>query len=269
MFLDQKMARTSNSILIALLAMFSLAAVLPQQASATRVSKPLAEAIQARFPQSLIRLDASIETKLGELFVPVIVPGMNPKNGAVTLVESFPEPKTPDVLLFSDGWCFLRVYKKGSINTVISAESLPVPLRKILLSGKMPDDLIVPEQFSMPRSLKVVTGDLKIPLIDDAVAALPKIEESKSSPKSGGHGAVIVTSPKNGNVLMLDEHALTKIGEYPTEGIPTGLACGNGKVYITDQAKSCVLIFDLKRKTVCRHHPIDGKKFSKRAGHLA
>jgi len=229
------------------MAMVVFAAVVPQQASATRVSKPLAEAIQARFPQSRLRLDASIETKIGELFVPVIVPGMNAKNGPVSLVESFPEPKTPDVLLFSDGWCFLRVYKKGNINTVISAESLPAPLRKILLSGRMPEDLIVPEQFSIPRSLKPVTGDLKISLVDDAVAALPKTEESKS-PKGGGHGAVIATSPKNGNVLLLDEHALTKVSEYPTEGIPTGLACGNGKVYVTDQAKSCVLIFDLKRK---------------------
>lgn len=250
MFSDPKMART-NRVYVAFLAVLIIAAAFPVQALATRVPKPLGEAIQQRFPQARLRLDGAIETRLGELFIASIVPELAGRNGTVSLIESFPEPKTPDLLVFSDGWCFLRVFKKGSVNSVISANSLPEQLRKLVLSGKLPGDLIVPDQFVLPRSLKPIAGDLSVLTYDDAAPEKALLTGTKpgAGPVHGPvHGLVVATSPKNGSVILLDEHSLAKQAEYPTVGIPTGLAAANGKVYVTDQAKSCVLVFDLKRK---------------------
>jgi YVTN family beta-propeller protein len=241
------MARTNNNKTIALCTALTMAWFVARQADATRLPQELNAAILQKFAGARVRLDGSIETKQGEIFLPVVPdPAANAKT--VTLEEGFPDLNKPDVLRFSNGWCYLRLFKNGVLSTVVSPVALPESLRKKLLSGKMPADLIVPGQVSFPRSLKPIIGDLLIPTFDDTAAALKTEPGQAKKAAAVTHDAVFVTSPKNGNIVLLDAHSLAKIAEFSTEGTPSGMAAGNGKLYITDQAKGRVLVFDLKRR---------------------
>jgi YVTN family beta-propeller protein len=123
-------------------------------------------------------------------------------------------------------------------------------LRRQVLSGKMPADLIVPQNMIVARSLKSVIGELAVATADDTTAG--RSDFGQPPPKKGSgaplHGTVFVTSPHTGDITQLDETNLTKIIEFPTEGTPTGMAAGSGKLYIADQAKSRILLLDLKSK---------------------
>lgn len=310
MHLDQKMARTNSNRLAAALAAVCVAAFsCAPPANATRLTPELRAAVEKRFSGARIRLDGSVETKEGELFLPVI-PGGGTTSGAstsgatksavVTLEEAYPSALKPDALRYSNGWCFLRVLKTGNSGTVISPASLPDKLKKIVLAGKLPADLIVPEHVALAKSWKPIVGDVAIPLGDETlglvaapssgkvgasgtagtsatnagktgngsgVAAVPNgtnaagtaptgAETKPSSADSTAHGVIFVTSPRNGNLLLLDEHTLAKLGEFPTEGIPTSMTAVDGKLYVADQAKSRVSIFDPKKLEFSAHIPL-------------
>jgi len=242
------MVRKNSFSIVALGLVCAVLVSAPVQA--TRISASLTTAVTLKFPGARVRLDGSIETSKGDLYLPILPSAsLLFHKGNVTLLETFPaNSPTPDLLSYSNGWVYLRVIKKGVLNTVVHPTALPEHLRKQMLSGKMPTDLIVPQNMIVPRSMKSVIGDLSIATADDATAG--KTDFGQPPPKKGAggpvHGAVFVTSPHTGNITQLDEATLAKVSEFPTEGTPTGMASGNGKLYIADQAKSRVLLLDLK-----------------------
>jgi YVTN family beta-propeller protein len=278
MFSDQKMARTSKLLFSASLAVTTSLAVLVQPALATRLPPALDTAIKSRFVDARVRLDGSIETKSGDLFLPVIVPGANFTPATVKLEETFPTAKNPDLLVYSNGWFFIRVRKRGNVNTVIMPSELPEKLRKELLTGEMPGDLIVPERLVFPRALKSLIGQLAIPLADEPgtdqgkgkdaseiASAEPGRTEALAKHKHGDttDGVVFFTSPKLGQITVLDLHTLTKETDFMTDGTPTGMVTGNGKVYISDQSKSRIIILDLNKRQITGSIPLAPKSAPK------
>lgn len=290
-------------------------------ALATRLSTEIRAAITSAFPDSKIRLDGALETKTGQLYLPLIpLPskaaadkktadknssdklaadkkatgnsvaerepvdrmhadkrvdkgiadkGVADKNSmektadkitkAVQLREKFPDnAETPDALFFSNDWCYLRVIKKGNLKTTISSNLLPEKLRKQLFSCRFAPDLIVPENFALPRVMKPLAGELAINVLPEAVPK-PKVTGVAGAPDAtaGGkaktvegtaHGAVFISSPGSGKITMMDDKTLDKLTEFPTEGTPAGMTVAEGRLYIADQGKSRILILDPKKR---------------------
>jgi YVTN family beta-propeller protein len=230
----------------------------PQAAFATRLTAELKTAVQAQFPESKVRLDGAIETKTGQLYlllVPTKVP-TDKKPASVLLQDRFPATEPADFLCFSNGWCYLRVIKKGAVRTTVAPSVLPEKSRKQLLTCKFVPDLIVPENFSVVKALKPVLGDLAIALVQEQPAkpqAVPAATSTTTAttakPVAGTvHGAVFVSSPGSGKITMLDGLTLEKLTEFPTEGTPAGMTCAEGRLYIADQGKSRILILDPKKR---------------------
>ncbi|HEY9717920.1 MAG TPA: beta-propeller fold lactonase family protein [Trichormus sp.] len=219
---------------------------------ATRISASLTAAVTQKFPGAHVRLDGSIETAKGDLYLPIMPSAaLLFHKGNVSLLESYPtNAAAPDLLSYSNGWVYLKVLKKGVLNTVVVPAELPEHLRRQVLSGKMPADLIVPQNMIVARSLKPVIGEVSIATADDTTAGRADFGQPPPKKRLGAplHGTVFVTSPHTGDITQLDETTLTKIMEFPTEGTPTGMAGGSGKLYIADQAKSRILLLDLKSK---------------------
>lgn len=230
---------------------FALSFFMPP-ALATRLPNDLKTSVVAHFPKCHIRLDGSLETNKGELFLPLVPnkPGSD-KPGKVEILDRFPANELPDLVVFSNGWCYLRVIKKESIKTSLVPSSLPEKMRKQLFNCKFPTDLITPENYALTKSMKPLLGDVSIPLLNDPspekVAVAQRVPE-KPKPISTTNGAVFVSSPSSGKITMLDGISLKKLTEFPTEGTPCGMACAEGKLYIADQGKSRILILDPKKR---------------------
>jgi YVTN family beta-propeller protein len=258
--------------------LFACLAVCVQPALATRLSAELKTAVQAHFPDARIRLDGAIETKSGQLYLPLSPPKnqaaeKTPKVPlAVQLKDKYPEGEPSDALFFSNGWCFLRVIKKGAMTTTMAPSLLTDSLRKQLYSSKFVPDLIVPDNFAVAKMLRLVVGDLAIAIVPDPLtkAKGPAPPANASNPSAAGnssdpvkpatatnpdkpvertaHGAVFVSSPGTGKITMLDGQTLEKLTEFPTEGTPAGMTCADGRLYIADQGKSRILVLDPKKR---------------------
>ncbi len=231
-------------------------------ASATRLAPELKSAVLGQFPEAKIRLDGAVETKAGQLYLPLLPLAVKPpdKNAkAVQVREKFPvNAEVPEAVFFSNGWCYLHVIKKGNLKTTISSNALPEKARKDLLACKFVPDLIVPDNFALPRVMKPLAGELAISVLPEAVPKAKTVGSGANADASGGenskpkettaHGAVFVSSPGTGKITMLDDKTLDKLTEFPTEGTPAGMTVAEGRLYIADQGKSRILILDPKKR---------------------
>lgn len=102
--------------LVLLLCAVSLA--LP--AYATRQSPELVSALKSVFPDCRLRLDGAVETKEGDLYLPVMPPQVL-KKPQVKLLEVYPLQQSvkvkPQVLFFDNGVTFIRVIVSGKSRT--------------------------------------------------------------------------------------------------------------------------------------------------------
>ncbi len=228
------------------------ALLLTQPAEATRLTSDLSDLVALEFPGAKIRMDGAFETNSGDLFI-LVIPGnpANKKRVKIELQNSYPNREHPDVLVYSNGWCYLKVRKKGKACTVILPGELPEKLRKQLAACHFPSDLIVPENFLLPQSFKLMVGDTAVQTANDASIASPDfghIVKEHVSRGNLGPGSFALTSLGTGIITLLDGLTLTKTADFPTEGTPCSMAWAEGLLYITDQAKNRVLMLDAVKR---------------------
>jgi len=88
-------------------------------AAATRQAAELVTTLKQIFPESRLRLDGAIETKDGELYLPLLPPQIAKKT-QVKLVEGFTASAVGgkrQFLFFDNGVSFLRVITSGKNKT--------------------------------------------------------------------------------------------------------------------------------------------------------
>lgn len=218
---------------------------------ATKLSGDMTKTLQSNFADAKIRLDGGLEAK-GETYLLLLPPAAEkkaPKDKA-QIESMYPEKATgkhADIILYTNGMAHIRVEHRGEALT-IPYGSLPEKFRKALSALHFPSDLIVPQGFVLPRSLKTLITEVPtIGLLDDAIVMSPEFgQKRKVVPRSQykGNGSVFLTSITAGSITMLDGKSLNKVAEFPTEGTPCGMELVNGQLYIVDQAKSRILILD-------------------------
>jgi YVTN family beta-propeller protein len=225
-------------------------------ALALKLPGELKSSLPKLFAVSRIRLDGAVETKNGELYLPTIPNPGQGKKGEGQIKAAYPNNTAPEFLLFDNGWCFLKVIETDKQCTIISLDKLPPELQKALLATKLASDLIVPDKFIVPASMKPITnnvsvvfkgipknspvGHLKSSIVNENKAI--KVINNKVVVDKGG--CILVTSPATGKISLLTYPDLVKTIEFPIEGTPSGITFANGIVYIADQSKSRILKLD-------------------------
>ncbi len=231
-------------------------------ALALKLPKELKGCISKTFIVARFRLDGAIETKNGELYLAAVPNNADQGKGETFLKAAFPNKTAPQFLLFSDGWCFMKVIEVDKQRTVISLDKLPVELQRAILATKLASDLIVPENFVLPSSLKSIVGNVSVSLkaspkvhVETATKTSSILNETKAikvindKVLTSKSGWVLVTSPATGKISMLTYPDLVRAMEFSIEGTPSGITFANGMVYIADQSKSRILKLDpYKRK---------------------
>ncbi len=226
--------------------------------------KELKNSLPKIFSIARIRLDGAIETKNGELYLPTVP--VRAKQGSreeAAIKSVFPDKGAPEFLLFDNGWCFLKVIETAKQCTIISLNRLPSDLQSAVLATKLAPDLIVPDKFILPNSMRPLAGNVAVAIKDTGqknqsettAKASSIVNENKAIKITnkdiviGKGGCILVTSPATGKISLLTYPELVKAIEFPIEGTPCGMTFANGKVYIADQSKGRILKLDPYSKT--------------------
>ena len=221
-------------------------------AHATRQAAELATTLKTIFPDCRLRLDGALETKEGDLYLP-LMPAQVLKKTQVKLLEVFPQQQAvktkPQALFFDNGVTFIRVLVAGKARTFLPLASLNEKERKIVLAGHLPEDLIVPEGFILPAAFKPVIGQTAVLIGEPSqiVVSPPTHVTAHSVSQSTKHG-LFLTSRNSGNITLVDQSTWKKISDFPTEGTPAGMAYVAGRIYIADISKNRILILDTVAK---------------------
>jgi YVTN family beta-propeller protein len=223
-------------------------------ALATRLPGDMDTAVLTTFGGGKVRLDGSLQTTDGRLYLLLVPPGKDKekdnKKAKVEVDGAFPNAKRPDVVMYSNGWAHVRVLKHGEASTLAMSNLVPEKVRKKLLGLHFPSDLIVPQGFVIAKSLKSLTAEVpSVSLIDDQVLIAPDFGQKLQNTAAAkanykGHGSIFLTSITTGSITMLDGKTFNKLAEFPTEGTPCSMELVNGRLYIADEAKSRLLMLD-------------------------
>lgn len=241
--------RSLAAVLLALPLIMILYAVPKSQA--TKLPKDLASNLKSKFDKCTIRLDGAIQTAQGDLYLPLIPPSAKKKSETSDAfkLKQFPEQGQADAIFFANGWCFLRVLKAGKISTLPLLNGLPSDMVKRILLCHFPSDLIVPDQFVLPKSFRRVAKDVSLAFMEEQSITQSNSRSAKTSKTDSNEpGIICVTSPGSGKITILDEKTWNKIIEFPTEGTPGCMAVIEDKLYIADQAKHRVLVLDPQKQ---------------------
>jgi YVTN family beta-propeller protein len=222
-------------------------------AMATRLPEDMAKAVSNTL-NGTVRLDGSVETHDGGLYLLLLPQGQDGKNagkkGKAEIDAILPNPKRPDVIMYTNGWAHVRVLHRGEARTLAMSGAVPEKVRKKLLNMHFPSDLIVPQGFVIAKSLKSLIQQVpSVGLIDDEVLISPEfgmkhLATAVSKAAYKGAGSIFLTSITTGSITMLDGRKLIKLAEFPTEGTPCGMELVNGFLYIADEAKNRILLLD-------------------------
>lgn len=234
--------------LVALLALAAVSFLSCIPAIATRLPPEIRKSALEVYAKGTVRLDGSVSLPDGNFLLPLI-PGVNPlRKIKGEELQKFPgNTSEPSLLIYENGWAHLKTLRKGNVLTVSIPGDVPEPVKKRLLAMKLPSDLIVPDGFVIPKSLKAFLGDLNIPQIDDATLAKPDFGQKKSESQQNaysGAGTFALISIKDGTIILVDAKTFNKLAEFPTEGTPWGMTFFKGRLFITDQAKNRILLLD-------------------------
>lgn len=131
----------------------------------TELPKPVVDFIKQKFPQAVIRFDGFVELQDKTAYLPILPLVYNSSSETAEIIQTIPAKtdfsEKPDMVLFNNNLALLKIIREeGQSPTVINSNEMPLKVKL----GLLPQDLVVPNGLVLPPDLKVILGNLKIPL---------------------------------------------------------------------------------------------------------
>ena len=140
-----------------------LAVTFGQIVFATQLPADIKNYVIQNVPNTTVRFDGLVTLPDGTLYLPLI-PAYDVKGANFGVKYTYPANKTfkqkPEIIIFNNNYCMLKLIKTKTGYTVTSLQDLPIEVR----SGILPQDLLVPKGLVLPDTLIGILGDLNIPL---------------------------------------------------------------------------------------------------------
>ncbi|MEI7475599.1 MAG: hypothetical protein WCK67_12560 [bacterium] len=176
---------------IILSALITGCACVGNYAKATELPDHIITELTKIFPKTSVRFDGLIELPDGTQYIPVVplysAETRTPEKITMTIPENSALDKEPDFILFEDNYALFKISKAANGNpTIIKSDKIPL----VVKMGLLPQDLVVPEKLEIPYDLKVILGDLKIPVTKTENAVIVYSKESGISSKSISNNVV-------------------------------------------------------------------------------
>ncbi len=138
-----------------------------QAAFASKIPDAELSLIKEAFPSASVRFDGMVELSDGTKYIPVYPLKTEFPETDVKLSATLPKDKSikdkPDFFMFNTNFAFFKVKSEKDKTTIVYNEEIPTDVKM----GLLPQDLLVPRGFQIPAQLRIIIGDLIIPIIPD------------------------------------------------------------------------------------------------------
>ncbi|MCR5262032.1 MAG: hypothetical protein K6C94_09375 [Candidatus Gastranaerophilales bacterium] len=178
--MKKKLLSAAVSLIICLSGMSAEAFVLPHDMQVYLIENSAG---------ATVRFDGLINLLDGEMYIPV-VPAQPKEVDKLEVIYTYPKNKTfkdrPDVIVFNNNYSLLRVITTGKKRTITNYDNLP----QVVLTGVLPQDMLVPTGFYVSENMKGLLGNLEVPVQENlfdknAKTFSPKVETTENASKSG------------------------------------------------------------------------------------
>jgi len=242
--------------------MFSLIVLsaYPLPASATRLPGELASVLKSLLPECRVRLDGAVETKDGDLYLPILPPKPSAAK-LVRLKETLPTVAKPDAkvdwFVFDNGYIYARVIKKLNIKTFASLSGLPEKTRQTLLAGHMPVDLIVPDGFCLPASFKPIIGEVSVTLLKELPSTAPV--KSPATPTAAASTPTKASTAPSANKVKTPETTPNRV-DSTASGTDSSDAkiSSKGNIFVTSPSSGTITLVSGESMTKIAEVPTEG-----------
>lgn len=231
---------------------------------ATKLPENEVKALRQTFKTMKVRFDGMIELPDGTKYIPVFPlqeKAQNPTKVIMTLPKNKPLNQKPDFFMFNTNFAFFKVIKKDESKTTVTySDSIPMDVKM----GLLPQDLLVPTGFEMPGELRIIVGDLMIPILpnkDFKEVNLITGKDVDNSPRtqlvaqaaqqvankyfyttSFNKNTVNVLNADNGKAFKrIEFSSIPSDIKYTTDGYLLVSTWKNGNIFVVDAAKAKVL----------------------------
>lgn len=167
---------------------FTVTAVACMQAEAANLPHELSVYLFEKEPGTSIRFDGLINCPDGTVYLPII-PAESVKVEKAEIKYTYPAHKKfsarPDAVVFNNNYGLLKVIANGKKKTVTSYGNLP----QEIVTGMLPQDLLVPNGLYLPDTLRGILGNVVVPVVATDIP--------KSVPKKSGGKALKLSAQKS------------------------------------------------------------------------
>lgn len=133
-------------------------------ASATQLPKEITDFVKEKYPEAGIRFDGLIELPDHTSYLPVMPFVYKKVENPAQIIQTIPAntdfTQKPEMILFANNLALLKILKVNDELTVNYSGEIPLNVKL----GILPQDLVVPHGLILPIELKVILGNLRIPL---------------------------------------------------------------------------------------------------------
>lgn len=232
---------------------------------ATKLPESIEQYLKKEVPETRVRFDGLVTCPDGTIYIPVFPADTNRSQHA-KIKQTYPAGKKfaqhPDVILFDTNFALLKVIenRQGRL-TITNSNNIP----PVVKNGVLPQDLLVPPGLVLPDDLKIILGDLKIPLISSPVNNFFQQQKAAQKNKPAVSTKINPVQPlKNKTFLMtsLDSGEVSIVPTDSTEpkfvlklsGLPRFVepVSNDNYVLVATSGKSFIDVADLKQSVLAK-----------------
>ncbi len=257
------------------LLLFILILGISQTAFASKIPEAELDLIKGTFPEASVRFDGMLELPDGTKYIPVYPLKTEFPETEVKLSATLPENKSikdkPDFFMFNTNFAFFKVKQEKDKSTIIYSNEIPVDVKM----GLLPQDLLVPAGFQIPAELRIIIGDLIIPITpikEYKEVVISTGKEVKNSPRATVieataeqlSGKYFYTTSFNQNALTaLNANTGKAFKQIEFASIPSDMKLANQGKYllVSTIANDNIFVVDSKKSEVLKEIKVGIKPF--------
>jgi len=256
-----------------------------QAVFASKIPDKELEVLMKSDPKLNVRFDGLIELPDGTSYIPVFPLQTGEQYATVNVTKTIPANKTfkdkPDFLMFNTNFALFKIKDVKDKKTIIYSSDIPYEVKM----GILPQDLLVPTGFYVPEDLKIIIGDLLIPIeestdkkIAKSVAVnnvsrdgniIPKTKVISSGAKQKNAKYFLTTNFSKSNLNVLNSDTGKVFKQITFDSIPSDMKLSNDGKYllVTTLRYGYVYVIDVKKDKALKEIRTGEKPYSIAVSH--
>jgi YVTN family beta-propeller protein len=216
-----------------------------QASSSSEIPPDVFAILQKAYSNVNVRFDGLVELNDGTQYLPVYPLNKKSVENGVKIELTLPKgsklESRPDFIFFSDNFSLFKVIKKtGEPPTLLDSNEIPLEVKL----GLLPQDLLVPQNLVIPAELRVILGDLVIPVKEkDEFKFASDIKQDKKQANTAAlktstgiaelvEKNIYVINTAGNTVNIIDSQSVKPYKVINLKSLPSDMALSTDKRYV-------------------------------------